>query len=108
MARVSLRTSAPVWVRESPAVLRVDWPLARELSPARRLAHHFLDSDRREGSAPPAANAPVDNPPVDNPDNGDMGGSDFGVPDDDSWDDDSGSVGGDVGGDDGGGGDDWT
>lgn len=68
------------------------------------LAHHFLDSDRHEGSAPPAAN-----PPVDNPDNGDMGGSDFGVSDDDSWDDDSGSVGGDVGGDDdSSSGDDWT
>ena len=62
------------------------------------IAHHFLDSGRHEGGAPPAANEPVENPQ-----NPDMGGSDFGVPDgSSSWDDDGGGSGGD------GGGDDWT
>jgi hypothetical protein len=61
------------------------------------LAHHFLDSGRHEGSAPPAANEPVDNP-----ENNDPGGQDFGVSDGGSWDDDPSGLGGSDGGD------DWT
>lgn len=62
------------------------------------LARHFLDSDRREGSAPPLANEPVENPDA----NSNMGGSDFGVSDSSSWDDGGGGFGGVDGGD------DWT
>ena len=61
------------------------------------IARHFLEPDRHEGNAPPAANEPVNNPPPD-----DLGGSDFGISDGSSWDDDSGGIGG------GSGGDDWT
>jgi hypothetical protein len=64
------------------------------------LAHHFLDGDRREGTALPPAASDSD---WQQPDNGNMGGSDFGVNDPGSWDDSSGGGGGG-----GGGGDDWS